>query len=92
MTGGAGASGNRLPWRGAAESEGIIVMKNVIRLELPPMRSYFCGRRPSAVAVAACRRGNAAGAHGRRARCIKRERRASRLEERAARMFQGEAS
>jgi len=69
-----------------------VIRKNVIRLELPPMRSYFCGRRPSAVAVAACRRGNAAGAHGRRARCIKRERRASRLEERAARMFQGEAS
>lgn len=61
-------------------------MKTALRLYLPPLASYFCGRHASPVAVAARRRGNAAGAHGGRAKYGKRERRASRLEERAARV------
>jgi len=61
-------------------------MKTVIRLCLPPRMSYFCGRHPSPLAVAAQRRGNAAGVHGGRAKYGKRERRRSRREEREARL------
>lgn len=61
-------------------------MKIAIRLHLPTMRSYFCGRRPSAVAVAAHRRGNAAGTHGGGGKYGTHERRKNRLEERAARL------
>lgn len=61
-------------------------MKRAIRLTLPTWRSYFCDRRPSAVAQAAHRRGNAAGAHGGRAKYGTRERRLLRREERAARL------
>jgi len=65
---------------------------NVFRLRLPAMTSYFCGRHASPAAVAARRRGNAAGSHGGRAKYGKRERRKSRLEERAARVELGPAS
>lgn len=57
-------------------------MKTVIRLHLPSRISYFCGRHSSPLAVAAQRRGNAAGVHGGRAKYGKRERRESRREER----------
>lgn len=60
---------------------------SVIRLRLPALTSYFCGRHASPVAVAARRRGNAAGIHGGKAKYGKRERRANRREERAARML-----
>ncbi len=60
--------------------------KTAFRLHLPPMRSYFCGRRPSAMAVAAHRRGSAAGVHGGGGKYGTPERRKNRLEERAARL------
>jgi len=61
-------------------------MKTVLRLHLLPLASYFCGRHPSPAAVAAHRRGNAAGSHGGGGKYGKRERRKNRLEERAARL------
>lgn len=62
-------------------------MKTVIRLRLPAMTSYFCGRHASPVAVAAHRRGNAAGSHGGNAKYGKHQRRRNRLEERSARLL-----
>ena len=61
-------------------------MKTAIHLRLPPMMSYFCGRHTSPMAIAAHRRGNAAGTHGGKAKYGTRERRTNRMEERAARM------
>ena len=62
-------------------------MKSAIRLTLPPLTAYFCGRRPSVMARAAHRRGNAAGMHENKARQGRRERRRNRLDERDARLI-----
>lgn len=62
-------------------------MKPALQLHLPPMRDYFCGRRPSCLARAARRRGNAAGLHGGERKYGARERRRNRREERDARFF-----
>ncbi len=67
-------------------------MKTVIHLHLPATASYFCGRHTSPVAVAAHRRGNAAGTHGGKAKYGKRERQQHRREERAARINHRAAS
>ena len=67
-------------------------MKTVIHLHLPTLADHFRHRHPAPGAVAARRRGNAAGVHGGRARYGKRERQKNRLEERAARTLLPENS
>ena len=67
-------------------------MKTVIHLRLPALASYFCGRHSSVMAIAARPRGNAAGAHGGRAKYGKRERQRNRQEERDARVRMPAAS
>ena len=66
---------------------GAVPGKTAFCLPLPPFLSHFCGRRCSPLAVAARRRGNAAGVHGGKRKYGKRERRASRREEQSAKFW-----